>query len=143
MAGATGERAVLAPARHSPVDQTRISLEADVGPYAQPLGNSRSESLDEHLGPIHQTQDDLDSICSFQVDTDGLLASVVEIVPGGTGVPAQHLIGPIDPDHLCPEVGQNHRTEGGGAQPGQFHHPDSLQWTSHDRQPSDPAESPS
>jgi len=50
--GLGGQRPVLPPARHPPVNQPRVACLDDVGPEPEPLGDARPESFHERFRGI-------------------------------------------------------------------------------------------
>jgi hypothetical protein len=112
-----GDRPVLAPAGHPPVDQRRPPGQARVRPEAQPLGDAGPEALDQGIGPLDQPQDRVPPLRVLQVDADRAAAPGVD-VPARCG-PADR-VGPVDPQHLGPHVGQHHGGERAGPDPRQL-----------------------
>jgi len=129
VAGGVAERALLAPAGHPPVDQLRVALQALLGADPEALGDAGAEALDEDVGLLDQAQDDLAARVALEVDGHGALGPVGHVlVQGGSAGPGP---GPVDPDHVGPQIGQQHSRERAGTDPRQFDHPHSGQWTGH------------
>src|SRR5690606_36836657 len=74
VAGPVGQRALLAPTRHPPVDEAGVGGEALVGADAEPLGDTRPEASDEHVTAGDQPEDGGDPFRSLQVDRHRLLS---------------------------------------------------------------------
>ena len=85
--GATGQRAILAPAGHPPVDQRRVLGETRSRPDAEALGHPRPESFDQRIGALHQSKHDLRPLLVLEVDLDRALAATQEVVSRRAGVP--------------------------------------------------------
>src|SRR5206468_7359267 len=75
MTGREGERAFLPPARHSTVNQARVSLQADVGPETDSLHHARPESLGQCVRPIDEPEDRLHPLRVLQVHSDRATAA--------------------------------------------------------------------
>ena len=54
--GRGGQRAVLAPAGHPGVHQPRVAGQASLRADAHPLGHSRPEALEQHVGGVDEAQ---------------------------------------------------------------------------------------
>ena len=121
MAGARGERAVLAPAGHPPVDQRRVARQAVGGAEAEPLGHAGAVPLDQHVGAGRQPEHHLGAARVLEVDDDAPLPRLSTSCRAATG--DRRAAGPVDPDHLGAEVGEQHPGERPGPDPGQLDHP--------------------
>ena len=116
--GAVGERAVLAPAGHPRVDQPRVAGESVVGADAEPLGDARAQPLDQHVGALHQPEDDVAAGRALEVDGDRGAAAVQRVPLRGHQLGAT--AGPVDPDDVGAQLGQQQAGVGGGAETGQL-----------------------
>lgn len=125
VAGAVGQRSVLAPAGHPAVDETGIALQARAGADAEPFGDAGAVPLHEDVGALHQFQDPGGAVLGLEVDQDGALVAVGEVlrrVEAEAGA-----AGAVHADHVGAEVGEEHRGERAGADARQFHHPHAVQ----------------
>ena len=118
---------VLSPARHPPVHQAGVGGAAAIRTDAQPFGDTRSHSFDQHIGMLDEPQHPVPR------------RLVGQIRPHDPP-PAQHRIGravgddveltagdPIDPHHVGTQVGQQHAGQRDRPDRGQLHHPDAGQ----------------
>ena len=84
---AGGHRPVLAPPGHPAVDEPRVAGEAVVGPDAQSLGHTGSQTLDEAVGLLDEVEDELDGVGVLEVDPDRGPGAVEQVpVRAGPGV---------------------------------------------------------
>src|SRR5262249_58420200 len=105
VAGGARERPVLAPAGHPAVDEPRVAGQAGVGTEPQAFGRSGAKSLDQHVRLLHEIEDGGYAIGVLEVDRHTGPAAVEQVVvTAGERLPA----GPVDPDHVVSEVGQDH-----------------------------------
>ena len=125
VAGAGGERSVLAPAGHAGVDEPRVAGRAGVGPEAQPLRHTGAEALDEHVGHLRQAQRRLDTLGPGEIERDAAAPAVHR--PGRGHRPGA---GAVDPQHVGAEVGEHH--------PGMRHRPDAGELEDPDPRPAVP-----
>ena len=119
MPGGGGQRSVLAPSRHPPVDELGVAGEHRVRPDAEPFGHAGPEPLDQRVGALGQPQHDLGRAGLAQVEGDGPATA-----PERAGrQAAEHaaLAGQlVDAHHLGAEVGQQHPEERHRPERGQF-----------------------
>ena len=121
------EWAVLPPAGHPRVDQTRVAREQVVRSDAEALGDAGPERLHEHVGSIGQTPYDVRAAGRLEVDGDRAAApgkDVLAVRHEGQPRPA----GTVDADHLGAEVGEHHAAERCRADPCDLDHPDTGKW---------------
>ena len=123
--GSLGERAVLAPTGHSPVDQPRVARKTLLGTEAEAFGDAGAEALDEHVGGFHQPQHRLDPSWVLQVGLHRAL-SAVEHPRGHRQTPAA-AAGALDPNDVGTEIGQHHAAEGRQGEAGELDHPDARE----------------
>ncbi|RPK45394.1 hypothetical protein EES40_13265 [Streptomyces sp. ADI93-02] len=113
-----GQRPVLAPAGHPPVDEPRVALQAGVGAYAEAFGDPRAVALDQDVGALDEVEDLPGSALGLQVDEDRPLVAVGEVEGG---FDADHRASrPVDAHHVGAEVGEEHRGERTRADARQF-----------------------
>ncbi|MQY14702.1 hypothetical protein SRB5_48780 [Streptomyces sp. RB5] len=127
VAGGGREGAVLAPAGHPPVHQPGVAGAAVVGADAQPLGDAGAVALDQDVGPLHEVEDGGLPVRVLEVEEDGSLVAVGQVVLRGDAQPRP--AGTVDAYDVGPEVGEEHRGEGTGSDSGELHHPDTVQRT--------------
>lgn len=127
MARTVGERPVLAPAGHPPVDELRIAGEAGLRSDAEAFGDAGAVALDEDVGAFDEVQNAGRSLVALEVQDDGALVAVGEVVRGIDAEP--RAAGPVDTDDVGPEVRQQHRGERSGADARQLDDPDTGQRT--------------
>ena len=112
VAGALGERAVLAPAGHAAVDEARIAREHDVGPEAEALHHAGTEAFDQRVGasrrgasaasaPCAVFRSSVDRAAAAQHDVEAALAAEAEARIGGA----------VDEQHVGAHVGEHHPGE--------------------------------
>ena len=116
------EWTVLAPAGHPAVHQRRVDRVAVGRPEPEPLGDARPEPLQQHVGRGHQVEHDLPAVRVLEVDPDGPPAAQQD-VRVRAGLVVAHVGGALDPDHVGTGVGEHHRRERAGPDPGQLDHP--------------------
>lgn len=119
--GPLGERPVLAPAGHPPVDEPRIAGQRRVGTDTEAFGDARPVALDQDVGALDQIEHPGGSVLGLEVDEHGAFVAVGEVVRGVDAQP--RTAGPVDPDDVGAEVGQEHRGERAGSDACQFDHP--------------------
>lgn len=116
--GALGERAVLPPAGHPAVDETRVAGVTGLGADAQALGDTGAVALDQDVGACGQVEHAVGAVRGFQVDDHRALVAVGDVVrrvdreSGAAGAVHAHDVGP--------EVGQEHGGERAGPDAGQL-----------------------
>jgi hypothetical protein len=118
VAGLRGERSVLAPAGDPAEDKLRIGLDQLLRAEPQPLHHPRPIALDKPVRSHRQPPHHLPALFALQVERNRPAIAEQRIV----GNPDHS--GPLDADDLRPMVGQHHRRERPGPQPG---HLDDLQ----------------
>ena len=128
VAGGVGERTVLTPPGHAPVDELRVAGEAHVGPEPEALGHSRPEALDEPVGLLDHPQHRLDALGPLQVDGDAAPTAPVEDEPARPARGGREL-GALDPHHLGAHVGEQRPRERTRADAGQLDHLHPVQRT--------------
>ncbi len=111
MPGCVGERALLAPARHAPVDEGRVEREARVGPEPEPLGDSGPVALDEDVGARDEGARRLEAVGVLEVEHDRGAAATQQVRLRGH----RHGLGlrprPVEPDDVGAQVGEQHARE--------------------------------
>ncbi len=121
MPSGVGQRPVLSPSGHPAVYELRIPGHTIVRPNTETFRYTGAESLEESVGTFAQFQDDISAHRRLQVDGDRFAPTCEDILPTPLS-PA----GPIDANHLCAHVRQQHAAEWAGADAGQFDYPDSC-----------------
>ncbi len=125
--GRRRQRAILAPPRHPAEDEPRIAPLARLRAEAQPLGHSRPEPLDQHVSVVGQPQQQVDPGRVLEVEPDRP-APADERVSRRAGLrPAA--LGPVDPQHVRAQVGQDHAAKRRWRQAGDLDDPHAFQWT--------------
>ncbi len=120
--GAIGQRAVLAPAGHAPVDEARIAFQRDVRAQAHALGHARTEALEQHVGLLDEPEHPLDIRRVLEVGLDdGAPAPLRALHESG-----QHA-GALHAHDVRAEVGQQQCRVRAGPDPGQFDNPDARE----------------
>lgn len=125
MSGGVGERALLAPARHPAVDQPGVAREALLGPHSQPLGHTGAVPLHQHIGALDQLEHLRHPVGALQVHQHGAFVAVGDVAGRIDAQPRAS--GPVDPDDIGAEVGQEHGGERAGADAREFDHPHPAQ----------------
>ena len=120
--GPRRERAVLAPAGHAGVDQARVAGQHLVRPGPEPLQDAGPQALHEDVGAVQQAEQDLAAGRRLQVDGDARPAAVDRVVLRADQ--QRSAAGPVDPDHVRAQLGQQHAGVRGRAEPGEFHDAD-------------------
>ena len=110
MAGSLCIRTVLPPPRHATENEARIPLETHVGTDTKPLHHARSEPLDEAVGLGDQVEQRRHAIGMLQIEGDVAPPAEHEVRMRTLCVGA-HRSGTIDADHVCAEIGEQHRGE--------------------------------
>ncbi|CAM4073024.1 hypothetical protein STAL104432_32080 [Streptomyces albus] len=126
VARARRERSVLAPAGHPAVHQAGVALQADLRADAEPFGHPGAEALDEHVGTLDQREGRRHTVRRLEVQQNGTLVAVGDVVLGRNGETAA--AGPLDADHVGTEVGQCHGGERARTDTGQLHDAHPGQW---------------
>ena len=65
------QRPALPPAGHPAIDETWVAGEAVIGAEAEPLGNARTESLDQRVGMLDESQGQGLPVRALQVERQG------------------------------------------------------------------------
>lgn len=123
--GPFGERSVLAPAGHPPVHEPRIAGQRGIGADPEAFGDTRPVALDQDVGALGQIEHRGGTALGLEVDEHRTLVAVGEVVRGVDAQP--RAAGPVDPDDIGTEVGQEHRGERAGSDACQFDHPHPCQ----------------
>ena len=118
-----GPRPVLAEPGETHVDQPLVAGTAHLGPEAEPLGHPGPEDVDQHVGPIGQRQQRVDTAGRLEVDRHPALA------PRQGAARARHRHRPVDAEHVRAHVGEQHPGERTGTE-------------AHHLEDTDPAERP-
>ena len=129
--GSRRHRACLAPTGHPAVDEPGIARPAGLGPDAEPLGDARAEAFDERVGPLDEGEHECDAVGVLQVDADRALAPLEQVPVGAGRQGAGHVGRSLDPQHVRAEVGEHHRAERAGADPGELDDLDPLERPAH------------
>jgi len=87
VAGHGGVRAVLAPAGHAAVDEEGVAGQAGVGPDPEPLGHAGRKSLDQGVGALDESEDQLDGVGVLEVDADRSAGSGGDVGRDGVDPP--------------------------------------------------------
>ena len=119
VAGHLAPRAVLAPAGHPAVDQSRVAGVALGGPEAEPLEGAGTHPLDEDVRPLDQREDGGHRLRSLEVERDARPAAVEQVLVAHGEHPAAR---PVDADHVGAEVGQGHAGVRARPDPGDLDH---------------------
>ena len=128
VSGGGGQRPVLPPAGHPPVDGLWVAGEHLLGADAESLGHARPEALEQPVGGGDQAQDDLGPCGGLEVHGDA--ASRAEqrpVADGGGGV----AVLAVYADHLRAHVSQHHPRERSGADAGQLDDAHALKRSGH------------
>lgn len=126
MSGGVGERALLPPTRHPPVNQPGVARQTLLGAHAEPLGHTGAVPLHQHIGALDQRKHLRHPVGTLQVHQYGALVAVGDVV--GRVDAQSRASGPVDTDDIGAEVGQEHGREGAGADAREFDHPHPVQW---------------
>ena len=118
VAGCQRVRAFLAPAGHPPEHQPRVAQQALVRPDAEALHHARTEALDQRVGALDEVEERRGAVGVLQIDGDVAPAAQRDVAVRRFGGWPAHRLGPFDPDHVGAHVGQHHRGERSGADPG-------------------------
>jgi hypothetical protein len=125
VAGHLRERPLTAEAGDRRVHQTRVARRELLVAEAQPLGDRRTERLDDDVGVVGQPAHGVDAVRSGEVGEDAALAAR-EVRERGRL--SQHCSpGRLDPHHVGTEVGEHLAHL--GAEPGgrQVDHPKTIE----------------
>ena len=82
--------AVLAPAGHPAVDQTRVAGQAVLGADSEPLRDSGTETLQQRVCVPHEGKHGLDAFWQLEIDADGTTPPVQQVERRTVGVAASH-----------------------------------------------------
>src|SRR5210317_446251 len=130
VAGGLRVRAILAPARHPAVDESRVPLGAHVGTDAEALHHPGAEPLDERIGLADEVEEGGDSIGMLQIEGDVATSALEHVEPGVGRDPADGG-GTVDADDVGPHIGKHHCRERSRADPRDLDDPHSLEWSRH------------
>ena len=128
--GMLGERPLLPPAGHPPVDEPGIVLEQHLRPEPEPLHHAGTEALDQAVGVAGELTDPSDAFLGLEVDPDDGGARAAEHVELGRDDRRPVLA--LDPDDGGAMIGEHHPGERRRADPGELDDADSLQRPCHD-----------
>ena len=121
MAGALGQRTVLAPAGHAAINQPRVARQADLGAKPQTFHHAWAEALDQAVGLGHQGQHRVNRRRVFEIQRD---RAAPPIEQGGAAGTAQRVTTrPVDSNDLGAHVRQHHAAMGGRADADHFDDP--------------------
>lgn len=115
---AVGERAVLAPAGHPPVDEFRIAGVTGLGADAEAFRDAGPVALDQDVGPFGQVEDPGRAALGLEVDDHGPLVAVGDVV--GRIDREAGAVGAVHPHDVRSQVGQQHGGERAGSDARQF-----------------------
>ncbi len=124
-----GERPLLPPAGHPPVDEPRIVLEQQVGPEPEPLHHARPEALDQAVGIAGQLAHPGGALLGLEVETNGGGARASEHVIFGRDDRRPVLA--LDADDGGAMVGEHHPGERRRADAGELDDADSGEHPCH------------
>ena len=122
----------LPPSGHASVHQLRVAAEAHVGAETQPLHHAGPEALDQRVGARHEVEQGGDAVGVLEVDRDVATAAPQHVAVGRVGRRTAHRAGPLDPDDVGAEIGQEHRRERPGPDARQLDHADAGEGPGHD-----------
>ena len=89
------------------------------------FGNARPHPFDQHVGPVREREHDLEFSGVLEIGGDRAAVPEQEVVPdGGFRWP-----GPLDPDHVGTQVGEDHRRVRTGPDAGQLKYSQAAQRT--------------
>ena len=98
-----------------PNTNSRVALQARVGPDAEALHHARPEALDEGIGRRHQIQQRGGPVGMLEIDGDVAPAAQQQVVMRCIAGTTTDRLGALDADHLGAHVGQHHRRKGARA----------------------------
>jgi len=115
------------PARHAGEYQCGVAFGADLRAETQPLGDARPEPLHQHVSGLGQAQQRVEpgGVLEVQADRPPAPAQRVDRRAGRRAA----AFGPLYPQHVSAEVGQNHTAEWRRRQARDLDDPDTVQWT--------------
>lgn len=119
MPGAGGIGAGVSPAGHGADHETGVALAQEIGREAEARQGARPEALQEDIGPLQETAEDLLAVRLLEVERHALDAGEEE---GGEAPHSAHgiaLRGLLHLDHPRPEVGQEPAGQGAGEMAGE------------------------
>ena len=110
VSGGVGERAVLAPPGHAPVDEPRVAFQAHVRPEPETLGDTGTEALDEDVRSLDEVEHELDATRRLEVDGDVGAPAEQDVAIGRRDLQGTASRS-VDTDDVGAEIGQHHRGE--------------------------------
>ena len=123
--GPRRQRPVLAVAGHPPDDEAGVVVEQLGGFEPQPLEDAGAEALDEDVRRGSEAAHDVDPVGMLEVHLDRAAPAVEDRHRQGGGP------GPVDPDDVCAEIGEEHGAVGRRSQRRELDDPDSGERTTH------------
>jgi hypothetical protein len=133
---------LLPPSGHPAEDELRVAGQAHVGAGAHALHHPGTEALEEGVGPLDERQQGGHAVGVLQVEGDVAPPPLQDVPSGGVRRRATDGLRPLDPDDLRAHVGQHHRRERAGADPGQLEDADASQRPGHGCRPLRPRRPP-
>lgn len=106
--GIPGERTVLTPAGDARVDESRILPAAVFGADPEPLGDARSEALDQYIGPGGQRPYERTPFGLLEIREDGPTAAPHDVGRAFGAEPQRSARRPLDAHHVGTEIRQHH-----------------------------------
>ncbi len=131
VAGFLGERPVLTPSGHPPIDQTGVRLETDLWSQPQSFGDARAKSFDQRVGARQQLQQRTHRGRLLQIQRDRSLVAIVEVEARRQIRRHFGARNSVDAHYISAEVGQQRAGEGPWPDRTQLHDPETLQWSAH------------
>jgi HIP---CoA ligase len=134
MPGRRGQRSFLPPAGHPPVDQPGVPRQAGVRTEAEPFHHARAEAFHQRVRARDEPKHRFPPLGVLEVDGDRTAPPVHDVTLRGlrqhacrrpAAVAGQRR--PVDPYHLCAQVGEQHGAERRRADRGHLDHADPRQ----------------
>ena len=122
-------RPVLAPAGHSPEDQLGVARQALVGADTEALHHAWPEAFDQRVGALHEVEQGGGPVGVLEVERDVASPTQRHVGVRLIGRRTAHVLGALDADDLGAHVGEQHRREGAGADPGDLDDLVTGEWT--------------
>ena len=110
------QRARLAPPRHPAVDETLVPRAAGVRAQPEPLHDSGAEALDQRIRLLDEPEHDLRRLALLEVERNRGTAARERGLRQRRCARRRT----VDPDHIGPEVGEQHGRERRRADPGEL-----------------------
>jgi hypothetical protein len=119
--GRRRQRAVLAPSGHPRVHQPRVERLAFLRAEPEPLRDTRPEALDQDVRGRDQPAYGVEPSRVLQIERHRPAAAGQQLQLGR----AEHqpAAGPVDPEHVGSQLGQQHRSERRRPDPRELDHP--------------------